>query len=304
MKRKKKCQKWNMAKRRAVTGYLFILPFVIGFLFFILSPLLSSVQMSLSKVSLGGETGGISMAFTGLDNYKHALTVDKDFNRLLVENVRSLLIDVPCILIFSLIIAVILNRRFPGRGIVRAVFFMPVILVSGVVLSMDKSNALLAGVQDLQQASTDTTITTTIETLLLGTLGNSGLVNVILNIIDHFYDIVVSSSIQMVIFLSALQDISPSVYEAADMEGCSKWERLWLITIPMLSPMILVNWIYTIVDRFVRADNKVMEKILDAINVTLDYGYSSAMAWLYCICMLAVIGGSCLIISRMVYYYD
>ena len=114
----------------------------------------------------------------------------------------------------------------------------------------------------------------------------------------------ISSSIQTVIFLSALQTINPSIYEAAEMEGCSQWECFWKITIPMVSPMILVNWIYTIVDRFVRADNEVMQKILDTMNVSLDYGFSSAMAWIYCIAMLALIGISTLIISRMVYYYD
>ena len=181
------------------------------------------------------------------------------------------------------IIAVILNRKFPGRGAVRAIFFMPVILASGVVLGMEKSNMLLQGIQDLQSASTNTTITTTVQELLLGALGNtaSDLIQLIMNIINHFYDIVVASSIQTVIFLSALQTINPSIYEAAEMEGCGAWEKLWKITIPLLSPMILVNWIYTIIDRFIRADNQLMTKILDCITETLDYGFSSAMAWIY-----------------------
>ena len=135
-------------------------------------------------------------------------------------------------------------------------------------------------------------------------MGQNAFVDIILNIINHLYEIVISSSIQTVIFLSALQTINPSIYEAAEMEGCSQWECFWKITIPMVSPMILVNWIYTIVDRFVRADNEVMQKILDTMNVSLDYGFSSAMAWIYCIAMLALIGISTLIISRMVYYYD
>ena len=212
--------------------------------------------------------------------------------------------DVPCIILFSLIIAVLLNRRFPGRSAVRAIFFTPVILASGVVLGMEKSNTLLNGVQELQKSASDTTITTALQNLLLGAMGQNAFVDIILNIINHLYEIVISSSIQTVIFLSALQTINPSIYEAAEMEGCSQWECFWKITIPMVSPMILVNWIYTIVDRFVRADNEVMQKILDTMNVSLDYGFSSAMAWIYCIAMLALIGISTLIISRMVYYYD
>jgi ABC-type sugar transport system permease subunit len=296
----------TMRQRRSVTGLLFVMPFVIGLLLFILRPMITSIQMSFSKVNLNGAAGGFIMEFVGWANFLQALTIDKDFNRLLTESVRDTLIDGVCIIIFSLIIAVILNRKFPGRGAVRAIFFMPVILASGVVLGMEKSNMLLQGIQDLQSASTNTTITTTVQELLLGALGNtaSDLIQLIMNIINHFYDIVVASSIQTVIFLSALQTINPSIYEAAEMEGCGAWEKLWKITIPLLSPMILVNWIYTIIDRFIRADNQLMTKILDCITETLDYGFSSAMAWIYCLCMVALIGISALIISRMVYYYE
>lgn len=293
----------SMRKKRAITGYLFILPFLIGFFAFVAGPLITSLRMSFSSVSLDSASG-FTLKYIGIGNYLKALTIDKDFNRLLWESVKSLLVDVPCIILFSLIIAVLLNRRFPGRSAVRAIFFMPVILASGVVLGMEKSNTLLNGVQELQKSASDTTITTALQNLLLGAMGQNAFVDIILNIINHLYEIVISSSIQTVIFLSSLQTINPSIYEAAEMEGCSQWECFWKITIPMVSPMILVNWIYTIVDRFVRADNEVMQKILDTMNVTLDYGFSSAMAWIYCIAMLALIGISTLIISRMVYYYD
>ena len=293
----------SMRKKRAITGYLFILPFLIGFFAFVAGPLITSLRMSFSSVSLDSASG-FTLKYIGIGNYLKALTIDKDFNRLLWESVKSLLVDVPCIILFSLIIAVLLNRKFPGRSAVRAIFFMPVILASGVVLGMEKSNTLLNGVQELQKSASDTTITTALQNLLLGAMGQNAFVDIILNIINHLYEIVISSSIQTVIFLSSLQTINPSIYEAAEMEGCSQWECFWKITIPMVSPMILVNWIYTIVDRFVRADNEVMQKILDTMNVSLDYGFSSAMAWIYCIAMLALIGISTLIISRMVYYYD
>lgn len=293
----------SMRKKRAITGYLFILPFLIGFFAFVAGPLITSLRMSFSSVSLDSASG-FTLKYIGIGNYLKALTIDKDFNRLLWESVKSLLVDVPCIILFSLIIAVLLNRRFPGRSAVRAIFFMPVILASGVVLGMEKSNTLLNGVQELQKSASDTTITTALQNLLLGAMGQNAFVDIILNIINHLYEIVISSSIQTVIFLSSLQTINPSIYEAAEMEGCSQWECFWKITIPMVSPMILVNWIYTIVDRFVRADNEVMQKILDTMNVSLDYGFSSAMAWIYCIAMLALIGISTLIISWMVYYYD
>lgn len=301
-----KPKRLSMRQKKKITGYLFISPFIIGFLMFLLSPIVTSLRMSFSEVTLKTDGTGFGMKFWGAASYIHALTVDKDFNRLLVETVRDLAVDVPCIIIFSLIIAVLLNRRFPGRGVVRTIFFMPVILTSGVVLGMERSNTLLMGIQDMQSASADTSITTTVQNLLLGAMGSGGqeIISLVVNIIDHFYDIVVASSIQIVIFLSGLQAINPSIYEAADMEGCDEWQKLWKITIPMLSPMILVNWIYTIIDQFARTDNELMNKILTAITSTMNYGYASAMAWIYCIAMLALIGVSVLIISRMVYYYD
>ncbi len=304
MKRLKKPM--TMRKRKAIAGYLFITPFIIGFLAFFLNPLISSLQMSFSEVFLGGEEVGFSMKWTGLDNYLRAFTVDRDFNRLLVDSLKTMAIDVPCVIIFSLIAAIMLNREFPGRGLVRAIFFMPVIMASGVVLGLDKNNTLINGIQQLQADAMDTSISTTVQNLLLGALGAEGqeIVTLVGNIIDHFYDIVVASGIQIVIFISALQGINPSIYEAADMEGCDEWQKLWKITIPMMTPMILVNWIYTIIDRFVRSDNVVMDKILTTISSTMEYGFSSAMAWIYCVVMLAIIGVSTWIISKVVYYYD
>lgn len=303
---KRSPKRLTMRQRKSITGYLFIIPFIIGFLAFILNPLISSIQMSLSEVFLNQDGVGFGMTFIGLNNYIRAFTVDRDFNRLLVDSLKGLLIDAPCIIIFSLIIAIMLNREFPGRGLVRAIFFMPVILASGVVLGMDKENTLLMGIQELQGASVDTSISTTVQNLLLGALGSSGqeIVTFVANVIDHFYDIVVASSIQIVIFVSALQTINPSIYEAAEMEGCDEWQKLWKITIPMLTPMILVNWIYTIIDQFIRADNVIMEKIMTTIRSTMEYGFASAMAWIYCIVMLLIIGVSTWLISKVVYYYE
>ena len=174
----------SMRKKRAITGYLFILPFLIGFFAFVAGPLITSLRMSFSCVSRDSASG-FTLKYIGIGNYLKALTIDKDFNRLLWESVKSLLVDVPCIILFSLIIAVLLNRKFPGRSAVRAIFFMPVILASGVVLGMEKSNTLLNGVQELQKSASDTTITTALQNLLLGAMGQNAFVDIILNIINH-----------------------------------------------------------------------------------------------------------------------
>ena len=113
-----------------------------------------------------------------------------------------------------------------------------------------------------------------------------------------------ASGIQIIIFLSGLQNISPSMYEAADMEGCTSWERLWKITVPMVSPLLLVCWVYTIIDFFTKSDNVIMKKINDVMIGQLNYGFSSALAWIYFIVVMAMIGLTSLIISKVVYNYD
>lgn len=295
----------SMRTRKALLGYVFISPFLVGLLLFIIWPIISSFIMSFSNVKIDPQAGGFTMEFIGLKNYTDALFVDPFFNRYVTEAAYSMLLYTPCVIIFSILIAVLLNRKFPGRGAVRAIFFIPVILTSGVILNLDKSNSLLNGALQVQSSNADTSITTTIQNLMLGIFGsNFQISDFVVRIIDSLYDIVVSSSIQTVIFLSALQSISPSIYEAAKCEGCSQWELFWKITLPMISPMILVCWIYTVIDSFMKSDSQVMMKIMNAVNVTLNYGSGAAMAWVYCIVALVFVGISSLIISRMVYYYD
>ena len=123
-------------------------------------------------------------------------------------------------------------------------------------------------------------------------------------IIDNIYDVAIASGIQIIIFLSGLQPISSSMYEAAEIEGCTKWESLWKITFPIISSLFLVNWIYTVIDFCMRSDNEVIEKIQDVMISQMKYGLASAMSWVYFVLILAFIGLSSVIISRGVYYYD
>jgi len=197
-----------------------------------------------------------------------------------------------------------LNRKFPGRGAVRAIFFLPVILTSGVLLSIEANNALLASMEDTQESlEAATSVTTYLEEIMIGIFGEMEIIDTLLAAINQIYDIVIASSIQTVIFLSGLQSINGSLYEAAQIEGCTAWETFWKITFPMISPLILVNWIYGIVDYAMRSDNVLITHI-ESFRATLDYGFASAMSLTYSLCVVIVVGISSLIISRMVYYYD
>ena len=294
----------GLQKRKAISGYLFISPFIIGFLAFMIQPLIQSLHMSLSDVQLGA--GEFKTVWKGLDNYNYAFRVDANFVRLLTEELSRMAIYSVAIMVFSFFVALVLNQKFKGRALVRSVFFLPVILASGVMLKLDSDNALMAAVaQTVEMNAQGTTgISDALQEILRTTGVGVMAFEKLFEVIDNIYDVAISSGIKIIIFLSGLQTISVSMYEAADIEGCTKWESLWKITFPMVSSLFLVNWIYTVVDFCMRSDNEVIEKITTYMNVNLNYGLASAMSWTYFVLVMAIIGVSSLIISKGVYYYE
>ena len=179
------------------------------------------------------------------------------------------------------------------------------ILSSGVILGVEYDNALLASVQSMVEETTNTaSITDAIEEILITAGVGARAFKKVFEIVDGIYDVAIASGIQIIIFLSGLQTISSNMYEAAAIEGCTAWESLWKITFPMISSLFLVNWIYTIVDFCMRSDNEVLDKINDQMIAYINYGFASAMSWIYFVIVIVIIGISSFIISRRVYYYD
>lgn len=293
----------GLQRRKAISGYLFIMPFIIGFLAFLVKPFFQSLYMSFCNVEIGA--GGFKMVFSDIQNYVTAFTVDTEFNRLLVEEITKMAYNSIAILVFSFFVAMILNQKFKGRAFVRAIFFLPVILSSGVILGIEYDNSLLNSIQDsIQQSTGDASITAVLEKILSTSGAGTRAFSKVFEIVDGVYDVAIASGIQIIIFLSGLQTISTSMYEAANIEGCTAWESLWKITFPMISPLFLVNWIYTIVDYCMRSDNKILKKISDCMIVDLNYGFASSMAWIYFGIVIVIIGVSAFIISKGVYYYE
>lgn len=295
----------NLQRKKAIAGYLFILPFIIGFIAFMLKPLAESFMMSLSEVRVEAGSGGFKMTFWGLKNFKQAFLVDAEFTRFLTNELTKMATQVPATIIISFFMALILNQQFKGRAFVRAIFFLPVILSSGVLVGLEYNNSLLNGLQDYIKENTNAAdVTATLQSIL----SNSGIgtkyLNMVYGIVNSVYDVVIASGIQIIIFLSGLQTISRSMYEAATIEGCTAWESFWKITLPMVSSVILVNVIYTIVDFFMKSNSQVMTKITNTMVQQMDYGFSSAMAWVYFLAVMLIIGVFSLITSRWVYYYE
>ncbi len=301
---KKQRKKKTLAFKNAVAGYLFIAPFILGFILFMIVPLGQSLMMTFNEVNLG--TGGFDMNWVGIKNYMDAFTVDPEFVPFLLSEISTMLLNTPATLIFSFFIALLLNQNFKGRGAVRAIFFLPVILSSGVIVGIEYNNALLQDMKDVISSNTnDTSVTGVLESILITSDSSpmSMMFMYVFQIIDKVYDIAIASGIQIIMFLSALQTISPSMFEAAKIEGCTALESFWKITFPMVSSMILVNVVYTVIDFFLKTDNTVMTKISEEVG-KLNYGFSSAMAWVYFLCVIIILGIVSLIISKRVYYYE
>lgn len=301
--KKQKNKLAGLQKRKAVSGYLFISPFIIGFLVFMVQPFFQSLYMSFCDVQVGA--GSFVPVWLGIDNYIRAFRVDPEFTRLLVEEISRMALYSVAIMVFSFFVALILNQKFKGRALVRAIFFLPVILSSGVILGLESNNSVMAAMNvAIEETAQGISITGALESILTTAGVGTRAYESVFEVIDNIYDVAIASGIQIIIFLSGLQTISSSMYEAADIEGCTKWESLWKITFPMLSSLFLVNWIYTVIDFCMRSDNEVIDKITKVTVEQINYGFGSALSWIYFVIVMLIVGVSSVIISRRVYYYD
>jgi ABC-type sugar transport system permease subunit len=301
MKKQKKLA--GLEKRKSISGYIFIAPFILGFLLFMFKPMIDSLIMSFQDVQLSAN--GSTRVFIGLDNYHSALRVDPDFTRLLTEEFIRLVVYTLAIIVFSFFISLILNQEFKGRSAVRVVFFLPVILSSGVILGLESNNQYMDTLKQTVEANVEGVSVSVAVESILRTMDIGGAVfDKVFEVIDNIYDVAMASGMQIIIFLSGLQTISSSMYEAASIDGCTKWESLWKITFPMISSLFLVNWIYTIVDFCMRSDNQVISKIQTVMTSKLQYGPASAMSWLYFLFIIVFVGITSFFISKVVYYND
>lgn len=264
-------------KRKRRYGLWFTAPFLVGFVLMYLVPLISSVVYAFSKVSLN--ENGIQTVFIGLTNFRFAFTEDVDFLKKLTNSLGSMLYQVPLIILFSLFIAIMLNRKFHGRTIVRAIFFIPVIVASGVVINIMNGDIYAALMQEGQNSSS--MLESTVLKQMLSVYGvRDDLINAFIGTIDAIFKLAWRCGIQILIFLAALQSVPPSLYESSAIEGANGWENFWFITLPMILPVMIVNCVYTIIDSFTDYNNVLMTYVYGYAN-KLNYGVFSAMAWTY-----------------------
>ncbi len=283
-----KKSKLTIEGRKARNGRLFVLPFYIGFVFIFMRSAYQSLCFVFNDVKL--KPGGFDMNFVGLKNLKYIFLSDPNFNKNLVSTITALLYKVPVIIIASLFFAILLNSKFRGRTFVRAVFFLPVIIASGVIMDIINSDTFATSLITASDGM-ETTVSASsygLTSLLVDMGLGEKIVGYFSYISSNLYDLMWKTGIQMIIFLAALQSISPALYEASSIEGASAWENFWMVTIPMITPMILVNVVYTIIDTFTDSSNAVMKQISSFFS-DQQYARASAMSWVYFLLIGAIL---------------
>jgi len=311
-------EKYSYRKRQAIWGFIFVLPLLIGFIYFFLIPFLITIIYSFSRVeNLGansstGQHLGIATEWIGFDNFNYILNEHSTFRQLLVSASGSTIVNVILILVFSLIVAVLLNSKFKGRAFVRAVFFMPVIFNSQAV---DVAMSTGASLQVAMESATEGIFSQMFNFMDFLTEANIPLwaVNFLGGATDQIYDIISYSGVQILIFLAGIQSVPKHLYEAAKIEGATQYEIFWKITFPMVSPLMLTAAVYTVVDSFLRSE------LLDTINVfsragtreliyglgdVTNYGIHASMSWLFALSSIFIIALVLFMLSRLVFYYD
>lgn len=302
-----KKKKMSLSAKRSRTGFLFILPWLIGFIWFYARSLFMSVQFSLSDLTVS-PGGGYTLDFVGLNNFLYAFRAHATYKQVLTTSIGNMLIDVPLITFFSLFMAILLNRKFRGRTLVRAIFFLPVILNSeAIVDAMDLARNMMSGglsnasAEMAQAASSGMGIAYYME--MFGALGiPEPLIAYLMGAVLRVSDIINASGVQIIIFIAALQSVPGSMYEVAKIEGATTYETFWKVTFPMVMPHIITNIVYTVVDSFTQSD--VVELAYKTAFTESNYGLSSVFSLcstaITCLILVIVCG----FIQKRTFYYN
>ena len=298
----------SLEKRKARGGYIFVLPFVLGLLLVYLPVIIDSFTSTFMVVK---DVAGTKVeSFAGVENYQAALFNNPTFVSTLLEGIKSLVVDIPSIVIFSLFIAVILNQKVLGRAVFRAIFFIPVICATGLMETIDAAASSYNDYMGNQGEGINTgeleesggfsmdsdAIIGLFESMKIGT----ELAEFVVGAVNRVSGIIDRCGVQMLILLAALQSISPAIYESCSIDGATTWETFWKITLPMISPMILVSAVYTVIDAFTSHNSAIMKFITSQVATNANMG--TAMAWIYFAVIILLVLVVVLVLRTYVFY--
>lgn len=297
----------SVERRRMRMGYIFCLPLIFGLLLLFIPNMIQTITFTLNDFDIDPTGNGYALSSVGIRNYVKALTENPQFLIHLKNSLQSIFINLPIVVIFSLFMAVVLNQKFKGQLVSRVIFFIPVLLATGVVASVENSSNLLGMVAD-NSIDTGTTVDWSqmsgLRDILLSLNFSDTLISIVATAANSIYEIVQISGIQIFILLAGLQEISPSLYEAAKVEGCDGWSLFWKITFPMISPQLVVCGVYTVVDSYSSVSNTLAAYTNSVAFSTNQYGYATAMNFIYFVIIGIILAILSVIISRFVHYND
>lgn len=279
---KKRIRSLESVRNRA--GYTFVAHWAIGLLMFFIIPLISSVIYAFNDVTI--QVGKVNTNFVGLAYFKELITTDPNYVNNLRDSLGMMFYSLPIIISLSLILAVLLNQKFAGRTIFRAIFFLPIIIANSVV--MDSLNSDLV-TMPLFSSGTGSNSLINYKEIIAGLGIPEQISPILVFLLSNTINLIWKCGVQTILFLAGLQSISASMYEVSKIEGANKWEEFWLITVPSLRHIISLVMIYTMIELFVSMDNALVST---AYSQMLDsqYGISSAMLWIYFLIVIALIG--------------
>lgn len=298
-------RKSRLRSRENLWGYLFTAPWLIGFAAFFAFPLGYSIVLAFSRIT---DLATFNAEWNSINNFYDAFFKDVEFLPKLGTSLRDMIIRTPVVVIFSLFVAILLNRKLRLRGLFRTAFFLPVLIGTGIVLSTINGSIAATGAADAagQAAVSESAQSSGMgseNSMLIMLLGYQ-LASYLEVILSTVTDVLWMSGIQIVIFLGALQTIPSSYYEAAFCDGASEWEKFWKITLPLIMPNILLNTVYTMIDFIGSAENEVVMYCQKALGTSGNYGFSSALSWIYFLACGILILIVFLVLRRFTYYAD
>ena len=288
----------SLKDQHAKWAWVFLAPWLIGILVFFVWPMAQSVVYSFSRLTV--TSSGFQLDWVALENYSYLFTKDTFFLPNLTQALGEVIPSVLMITAFSLFIAVILKEKFIGRSAARTVFFFPVMIASGVIITILKTQVMMS------VSTSDSTAAYLFQAPdLVNTFASFGLPEFVLtsitDIVNGFFDLTWKSGVQMLLLLSAINNIPQSFYEAAVLDGAGAWVKFWKITFPAITPSLLVVIIYTVIDSFLDYDNLVMQMIRNYYQNN-NYTYSATIGVIYFVCILAFVGLVSLVMRKLVVY--
>ncbi len=286
MKARKK-MKYSTSKK--LNGLIFMLPWLIGFVTFFAVPIKDTILYSFNKVDVGS-AGGIELTFNGIQNYialfmSEVSTVNQPIQRIFATENISIFTNLPLIVIFSLFLAILANAKFPGRGIVRVIFFLPIVLGLPLIVEWTGNSTGRTMIESASGGMFGAEAGA--ELLFEYTFLPKKIIEFLAVVLNNIFQLFTRTGVQTLIFLAGLQSISPSHYEVAKIEGANRYEIFWKVTLPMLSNVLLFAVIYTMIDLFL--NSSIAEEVYNFAFTKSKIGVGSALSVVYMVNVLVVL---------------